>query len=393
MKHNTAIWFLILALLQVTAEAKTCKAVFNGKVKKQEIFLPNPHVFYPRSLHSKIAQWSGMGTTKAFVTPPAIEIECGKPSFYGEFEPFQATGMLPEYIETFPWETIGFDGKPTIVPEERLYGIGDSGDYPLPPIYFKTSSPVVIEQAAPAGVKDICDLQTLKLDNMFFKTEIEPDYMGIYYTSNDVYGHYSWDNTKSPKGLPVEVELEKPTVTIICENAWEYEMEMDWPFIVNADDPSMCGPGEVHRNMKVKGFFMAKEDNEVIGYIDVEVPTVTYSGSLWGAYQGQKFSQTLTGKVYNDDSGKSWVDIDMLTGGHGISWLYKLTCPYGATQVFNLFGAVYQYLWIYNVNETESEANPGFFKFDATGDDRTIVVDKGGQGTVTFRRSFKRMMP
>ena len=163
------------------------------------------------------------------------------------------------------------------------------------------------------------------------------------------------------------------------------------PYEIAAENDSLCGAGKVNRKMSMKGHFMTvKDSNEVIGFVDVEVPTVTYSGSLWGAYTGSKFSLNVTGHLYSDELGDSWVAVDMLQGGDGITWNYSLSCPYGVIKN-SLFGAVREYLWIYNVNETLSEKYDLFFKFPAKGGNREIVVDKGGQGIVTFKRKWNRV--
>ncbi len=350
-----------------------------------------PFVFYPNDpIHSAPAKWGGVLKSKAYITPAAIDIECGKPFAEVKFDPFSATGLLPEMIITNKWSTLGWDGKPRDVPPEILYGIGDSSDYPSPPVTFTSGEPISLF-LAPEGVADVCDATSIKLAGpMSFKTEVEPEPYGLYYQSTMPEGIYTWDRSKSPKGLSTWLELEDPEVTILCENTWTYEIEMEWPYVVGADDASLCGPGDVMRRMNVIGHFQTVPDsNEVIGVVTVEVPTVTYSGSLWGVYTGSRFSQGVTGVIYNDESGKQWVAIDMLSGGHGISWYYKLKCPYGA-QSYSLFAAVYNYLWIYNVNETLSETHEGFFKFDPNEDERDIIVDKGGQGSVTFRRRFKK---
>lgn len=386
------IFLVAILLTSVSAQARTCKAVLNGKLKQAEVPITDPYVFYPNdAYHSAPAKWGGPLTTKAYVNPPAVELTCGKPFEEVTFEPFEATGLLPETIITYPWTTIGWDGKPKIVPPETLYGFGDSGDYPTPPVNFKSYTPITF-MLTKEGLTDICNATSVAIPGpLSVKTEIVPEPYGIYYQATVAEGMYRWDRSKSPAGQEAWLELENPEVAIVCDdNSWTYELEMDWPYIVEANDPSLCGPGKINRHMKVTGTFKTKPDtNEVQGLIEVEMPTVTSSGSISGSYAGSRYSYPTEGFLYTDGSGKQWIDIDTLAGGHGITWYYKLMCPYG-TQTYSAFAAVYNYLWIYNVEETMSETNVGYFKFDPDGDEREIVVDKGGQGIVTFRRKFKR---
>lgn len=390
-----AMKILILMTLLFTqlVDAKTCTATLHGNLKKDSFFFPFTKVYYPDNvITSRPAKWMGEVVTKKFIPPEPIEIECGKPFLNVSFGNFRATGMLPPQIETYPWTVIDWSGNPREIPAEILYGWGDSYDYPHPATYFEGTENILINEPAPAGVKDICDVPKLNLTIPVVQNAlIQPDHSQEYYLQPSEWGSnkYKWDSYATPTGENVQIELEDAFVNITCQSHWKYEAEFYWPFFVDADNPSMCGPGEVHRKLKLEGDLYMTEDNKVWGYIKVLKPTVETNGNIRASYSGSGFTIPIEGELIEDTSGKKVVLLPIFEGGDGISWHYTLICPYGELSN-NLFGAVSHYLQIMMQQEEFSSEEGGFFKLSADGDEKTFNVDMGGQGKIVIRRSLKK---
>lgn len=385
------ILLVLATLVSLNSYAKTCTASLKGDLKKQDYYFPFTKVFYPDgSGHSKDANWQGSVVTKKFIAPAPISIECGKPYFIGAFEPLKGTVMLPPAILTNPWTTVDWSGNPRTVDPEVLYGIGDSYEYPYPSAYISGNEEMVINAPVADGATDICDISKLSLPNINLKAQILPDYLTIFspYRSTSVWGPYSWDYFSTPINEYIDVELENAEVMISCESNYKYEATFEWPYVIEADDESMCGPGEVHRSMKIEGEFTQTKDNKLVGFLKVKKPEVTYSGTVTGAYYGEGFTIPMEGLVVSDTE-KSKVYLPILQGGDGVSWSYTLKCPYG--DISNtLFAAVSNYFQIMNNQET---VNPelAMFEFDGYSDEKVFTVDMGGQGTVTIYRSMKKI--
>lgn len=382
---------ILLSLGTFNVLAKTCTATLNGRLKYSEFYFHETKVFYPDDpAYSRPAKWEGMVTTKKFIPPAPIEIECGKPYLDVNFGSFNATGMLPPMIETYPWTVIDWSGKPRNVPAEKIYGFGDSSDYPYPATFFEGKSDILIMEPVPGG-KDICDVTKLDVNVPSLHAVIKPDPLTTSYSQPSEWGtgSYKWDPWSSPYNEDVELEVVDASVTIVCEAKWKYEANFYWPYIIPADHDSMCGPGEVHREMKLEGEFTLSEDNHVVGNINVNKPTVTYSGNVKGEYSGLGFTIPLTGEYKEDMSGNMSVLLPVLEGGDGISWSYTLMCPYGNI-TNNLFGAASHYLKIMMEQEDLGEEG-GYFRLNADGDEKTMNVDMGGQGQVTVKRSWKKI--
>ena len=390
LKGAMKIIILLLTLFSVTSYGKTCTASLHGNLKKDSFFFPFTKVFYPDdTVKSRPAKWEGEVVTKSFISPSPVEITCGSPYLMTSFDKFRATGMLPQIVETYPWTVIDWSGNPREVEPEKLYGFGDSYEYPYPATFFEGTSTIDINEPAPAGIKDICDVPKLDLTlPVKAYAKIQPDASAAY-LGGSIWGNYSWDPTSTPTGETVELELEDAYVNITCASHWEYKASFYWPYFVSEDNDSMCGAGEVHRRMELEGHLYMTEDNKVFGYIKVEKPTVTFSGSIKGDYTGSGFSIPIEGSFITDSSGKKVVLLPILEGGDGISWHYTLMCPYGNISN-NLFGAVTHYLRIMMEQEELSSEEGGFFKLSAEGDEKTVMVDMGGQGTVTITRSLKK---
>lgn len=390
------ILLLISLIFSLNVQAKTCTAILAGNLKKDEFYFPFTKVFYPDDIStSRQAKWEGSVITKKFLPPEPITIECGKPWLNASFGPMKATGMLPPVIETLPWTTTDWSGKPRVVEPEKIYGFGDSSDYPYPATFFEGVSDLVINEPAPAGVTDICDVPKLPITSLIKESvQIKPDPLTAKYSLPSMWGSnkYEWDPSSSPTNESVELELEDAYVTITCDTQWKYEATFEWPFYIPTDHESMCGPGEVHRSMKIEGDFYMTKENKVFGYLWVSRPTVTYSGNVLGSYYGSSFSLPLEGSFIEDSSGKKVVLLPVFEGGDGVSWSYTLKCPYG--DISNtLFGAVSHYFMIMNEQEELSSEEGGFFKLNALGDEKVFNVDMGGQGKVTIKRSWKKVSP
>lgn len=382
----------LLVLFAGAASAKTCTATLNGTLKYKTFNFPLTKVYYPDdSGVSKLAEWKGEVVTRKFILPDPITIECGKPYFQASFSKFRATGMLPPQIQTYAWTRLDYSGTPRIIAPETIYGFGDSSDYPYPATFFEGTNDLMIDEPAPAGVKDICDVPKLPLTTIVRENVlIQPDPLTAKYSQPSEWGSYTWDPSSSPAFENVELELDEAWVNITCDTQWKYEATFQWPFVIPSDHDSMCGPGEVHREMKMEGDFYMTKDNEVFGYIKVSKPTVTYSGNVKGEYYGSSFSLPLEGSYIEDSSGKKTVLLPIFEGGDGISWSYTLMCPYG--NISNtLFGAASHYFQIMMEQEELSSEEGGFFKLEADGDEKTFNVDMGGQGQVTIKRNWKKI--
>jgi hypothetical protein len=386
------ILLLLLSVISLNLQAKTCKASLKGNLKKQDYNFPFTKVFYPDDLgHSRQASWDGNVVTKKFIPPAPIDIECGKPFFVGSFEPFKGTVMLPPSVTTLPWTTVDWSGNPRVVEPEILYGIGDSYEYPYPAAFINGNDPMVITQPSPDGATDICEFTKISIPYLTQFVQIETDLLTTFnaYSSSSVWGPYRWDNSSVPVGELIQVEIENAEVIISCDATYKYEASFEWPYVIPADDESMCGPGEVHRSMKIEGEFSKTADNKLIGSLFVSKPEVTYSGTVTGQYNGSGFTIPMEGIFLSDAENKKAL-LPLLEGGDGISWSYVLTCPYGEIKN-TLFAAASEYLRIMNNQEVVSSEVPGYLEFDSENDEKVFNVDMGGQGIVTIKRSWKKI--
>lgn len=383
---------ILIALASFNLHAKTCTASLKGDLKKQDFYFPFTKVFYPDAPgHSRQANWDGPTVTKEYIAPAPITIECGKPYFEGSFEALRGTVMLPPSITTQSWTTVDWSGKPRVVDPEVLYGLGDSEAYPYPSAFLNSSEEIKILAPVADGTTDICDVTSLPLANIPVKAKIETDYLTTWkaYTAPSVWGDYRWDNFSTPINETIDVEIENAEIIISCDASYKYEATFEWPYVIPADDESMCGPGSVHRSMKIEGVFSKSKDNKLAGNLIVSKPEVTYTGTVTGEYNGKGFTIPTKGMLISDTE-KSKVYLPTLQGGDGISWSYVLTCPFGEIRN-TLFAAVSNYFMIMNDQETPSADQVGFLEYDSESDVKTFTVDMGGQGTVTIHRSWKKV--
>lgn len=75
-------------------------------------------------------------------------------------------------------------------------------------------------------------------------------------------------------------------------------------------------------------------------------------------------------------SGKKTVLLPLLHGADGVSWSYRLTCPY-RVQPNTLFAAVREYFKIMNNQEELNPDEEGYFKLPADGDTHVFDADIG----------------
>lgn len=391
MKH---ILVVLAFVLPVQVFAKTCKAFLHGTLKHEELTYEKTKVFYPDGV-IRDAEWQGKVVTKKFISPYPLELTCGTPWFMGYFENVEATGMLPPMIKTMAWKRYDSSGNLEEVPPTVIWGFGSGGDYPYPSFTFKNTETLFIHQPTPAG-QDICDMTKLELpEPLTFRGKIENDPADLTKFSEPYDGtkSYRWDPTSSPTNDVVELELKDPHVIITCDALWEYELTMTWPYIVPADHDSLCGPAELHREMKIEGFFSLSEDDKVSGYMKVLTPSVTFSGGLSAYYTGAPFSLPIVGRISGEAPSQT-VSLPLLEGGDGFGWHFTAMCPWG-TQTYHVDNIGSYYINI--INEQESiDVDPEIgtvFKLNADGDEDTFVVDKGGEQIVTIKRSWKKISP
>jgi hypothetical protein len=387
---KTILLLLLTSISTAHAEPKTCKAFLGGSLNKNPISIPDPKVIYPDgSGVSKPAKWQGELKPVAYIAPLPVEVECGKPYLDIKFESLSATGLLPEAVVTLPWEMMTESGKLKKIPSETIYGYGSSYDYPFPPTSFETTEEISISNPLPDGITDVCKAHKINLIlPITQKATIRPDPVFAQYFMTTPDGLYSWDSSASPNGVETELKLENPYVNIICDSTWEYEATFEWPFEFNQMD-GMC-KGGVERTMKLKGEFALIEDNKITGYIEVTKPELITHGAVTGSFSGKDFSSPVEGVIYNDESGKSMVDLEFFQGGDGINFNFKLSC-FGGDLNHTQSSVVVEYLKILNFDgEKMNPMNPGFFMLDSNGEEKTFVVDKGGAGIITIHRTWKK---
>lgn len=393
MKKTMIILSLAFLSKQAIAAPKTCQAYLNGKLKKEEIVLPIPYVFYPKDGSiSKAARWLGDAKPLKLVNPPSIEIECGKPFFYGVFDPLTATGILPQTMETYAWTTTGYDGKPKVVEPEIMYGFGSSSEYPYPEINFENSQNTIIDAVLPAGTKDVCDLTRIDLPGaLTFKTSMAlPGLPGSvdHYSTPSEYGSYKWDASKMSSWPETELTLEDPYITLSCDKVFSFEGTFQWPYEFDQMD-GLC-KGSVDRKMEMQGTFFVEEGNKVHGFLKVKKPTVTYTGAVTASFTGKDFEIELDGFIRTTPEGKKVVDLAYFDGGDGITWNYTLSC-FGAVQNYTWFAAAREFLKVMQESEIWSDENPGYVQFDFEKDEKSYSVDKGGQGNAQVYRVWKKL--
>ncbi|MDG0817701.1 hypothetical protein NWE73_15070 [Bdellovibrio sp. PAP01] len=375
------------------AEApKICHALLKGQVIPTDVIpLEIPQVFYPNDPgHSRPAMWNGALRMESFISPAARPITCGVPYAHLDFGRVNALGTMPPSITTYPWVKIGYDGKPaTVAPIDMVATPSDSYEYPLPLVHFIGES-IVVDLVSPDGVSDICNYNSIPLPSPMVKSSVIEFDASARYWNVTTDGEYRWDGNVFGKIMNPQIEIQNPSVTIVCNDTFTYEAEFQWPYVITDENMGMLCPGSVDRRMKMHGEFGIVDDNKVVGYIDVEKPTVTSTGGISGSYSGESFSIYVEGKLYTDADGKKRVDLPYFKGGAGISWNYTWTCPFGTING-NLPAAASGYLDVIDYEaETESPTNFGHFILDADLDDQVLTVDKGGQGIVTFHRVWKK---
>lgn len=388
---KTALLSVLFILSQsALAAPKTCEAFLGGKLKKENLLLPAPYIFYPKDSWSKPAKWSMDAQALKLINPPSIKIECGKPFFYGAFEPLTAAGVLPQAILTDPWVTTGYDGKPRVIEATTMYGFGSSYDYPYPEINFENSTPTIINAVLPAGTKDVCDLSRIDLPtDLTFHTQISLPPTGMdHYALPSEYGNYRWDNSKVPAWPSVELTVIDPYITLSCDKVFSFEGTFQWPYEFDQMD-GLC-KGSVDRQMTMEGTFFVEDENKVHGFLHVKKPTVTSTGAVSAYFSGNDFDIELDGFIRTTEEGKKVVDLAYFDGGDGISWNYTLSC-FGATQKYSWFAAAREFLKVMQEDEIWSDINPGYITFDLENDEKDYDVDKGGQGTAHVHRVWKKL--
>ncbi|WP_374073335.1 hypothetical protein [Bdellovibrio bacteriovorus] len=382
-------FFILASAFAEAGTPKTCRAILNGKVTPADVNpVELPMMFYPDDpIHPRSANWNGPLRMESFIAPASQVLTCGKPFATVDFGKIGVLGTMPPAILTNPWIKTGWDGKTyPVAPINIAASPSDSYEYSLPLVRFVGIPSTVIDLVSPDGTSDICSHTNLPLPTPLLQTStIEFDASARYWdVTTD--GEYRWDGNSFGKTLSPQFEVKDPSITIVCDDVYTYDATFEWPYEIKEE---LC-PGSVHRKMTMHGEFGVIEDNKLVGYIDVEKPTVTSTGAVQGSYTGSKFTIYVEGHLYTDSEGKKRVDLPFLRGGEGISWNFLWTCPFGSTPG-NLPAAVAEYLKIINYEaEMESLERSGHFVLQADLDDQTFSIDKGGQGAVTFRRIWKK---
>ncbi|MBA2405789.1 MAG: hypothetical protein H0V66_13520 [Bdellovibrionales bacterium] len=384
---------LLAVAFSFSAQAKTCTASLHGKLRYQEFNYPLTKVFYPESTtKSYPAQWLGNVVTKNFLPPYPVDIECGQPYLKTKFDKFEATGMLPQRIETFPWSEMRSTG-PVMIPAQSMYGWGDSYEYPAPITFFRGVNDINVYEMAPAGVKDICDVTKIPLSSVKEIAYIQPDpFMTSYNYPYTADTSYVWDTTSTPTNEIVQLELEEPYVSISCDAQWKYEASYELIYSVSPESARVCGPGTVTRTLKLEGDFYVAEDNNVFGYVTVDLPKVSSTGCVKGSFFGSKFVIPMEGKLVTDAAGKKTVLLPPLEGGDAIGWTFTLMCePMGGDITNTVYGTIGYFLGQINEQEKPSSEDSGYLMLDGDGMDNTTTIDWGGLGIYTIKRSFKKI--
>ncbi len=384
---NLSLAFLFLMTQSVFS--KECQMILNGKLKKEDIELVSPYVLYPNDYyHSVIAHWSGPAKAINFINPISKEITCGSNHLITYLEPLKATGYLPEYILTDAWPTVYPDGVFKVVPPQTMFGFGSSSEYPYPEVKFENSSNYFLDIYRPE-VKDICDLTKIELgSDIVFDTYMVNESPLPQYAHPTEYGRYLWDDSKMKDWAPVKLTLEDPYISISCNQVYEYNAVIEWPYEFDEFDGA-C-KGGVNRRMEMKGLFSVDSENKITGILNVSKPTVTTYGNVTGYFTGSDFSIEVEGMVKSDLAGNRTVEISYFDGGDGIAWNYTLNCLGGKISNSE-FAAAKGYLKVLQREENWSVDNPGYIIYDEKLDSKDYEVNMWGQGKAHVNRTWKRL--
>ncbi|MCM2349465.1 MAG: hypothetical protein NDI69_05545 [Bacteriovoracaceae bacterium] len=169
----------LLVLFAGAASAKTCTATLNGTLKYRTFNFPLTKVYYPddSGVPSLLLSSAASLTSRPPLVnsvPPA----CYRP----RSRPMPGRGLIIAAVLAS-------------LPLKR----GDSSDYPYPATFFEGTDDILIDEPAPASVKDTCDVPKLPLTTIVRENVlIQPDPLTAKYSQPSEWGSYTWDPYSSP---------------------------------------------------------------------------------------------------------------------------------------------------------------------------------------------------
>ena len=350
-------------------EEAECVAVLGGVLKKRSIVAPSPMVTSPSGPPSS-GTWTGAIEVRQLLTPPPIGITCGEPITEFEFEPVHLESNLPPGITVAEPELL-------LQPDD----LSTSGPYG-PPIDLVSDEPIKLTYVHSGG--DVCDLETIPfVEPLKVKATFGRPPLG--YGREHESGTYRWDASTWSAGQ-VEVEIESPTVSIICDRDWRYYLHFALDFDVEPDKP--LESGFAHHLMFLDGKLSRVGDDRVRGVIYSRTVEVETSGAVVGHYSGPtSFTIPVEGFYSVGSDGKGYVDLPHLSGGAGVSWHFSYTVLGTELRGVNP-NIVQDHLSRINAVEQPSD-RAGYFRLPAEDAD-DMFVDFTSSGDEFVHRNWDR---